>query len=181
MSQFFTQPDDFSIDAVDPAQDDIRDRVELAVLSVEPEVDLERVQTAVDMLDNLKAFVRDLEAKLRERLIAYITERGEFMIGDTRFYLGRAKETWCDDVPQYIRGLLIASEDVDPATGEAKVNFDKAVASLNEVLSANAVKPGAAKKLTPELFAKFFKTEEKVSLKKDAGPDVQRVNVRFLK
>lgn len=158
---------------------DIRQRIELAVLSVEPGIDLEAVQMAWTILRALKEFVRDNEERLKKRTILYIKANGAFMIGDERFYVGAEKETKCIDVKGATMALLGATgEIIDPASGEV-LDFERLV----DCLSSNAFKPATAVKALGAASANFFETKMKDKLKRDGKEwsELQSINTRFLK
>jgi hypothetical protein len=157
----------------------IQDKIELAVLAIEPVTQLEELQMTWTLLDSLKRFCKEAEDKLKPRTIEWIKANGEFMIGDERYYVGQEKETKCIDVKGAAMALLGATgEIVDPATGEV-LDFDR----LTDCMSSNAFKPATSVKALAGSADKFFRTEEKSKLKRDntERSELRKINTAFIR
>lgn len=163
------------------------DRVELGVAAVDDDASLDDVSTAVAMVDYMKKWINEQDKELKRRLVLYIQKRGEFMIGEEKFYLGHKKETWCEDVAETVVALLglkagAQLEILNAKTGEA-VPFN--LESLTDCLSSDAFKPATTiKALQPADADRLFKSEMKTHLKREGTPipvEVHRVNTKFIR
>jgi hypothetical protein len=158
---------------------DIRQRIEMAVLEVEPTTHLEALQMTWTILSAFKEFVKNAEDKLKPKTVEWIKVNGEFMIADERFYVGVEKEKKCFDMRGAVLAILGSPKElIDSGTGEV-VPLD----TLMDCLSSNAFKPATAMKQLGDESKKFFKIVEKSTLKRDETPrsELQRVNELFLK
>jgi hypothetical protein len=121
------------------------------------------IEQIADNLGRLKALAeraRELKKQFDEQLLEYIEANGDVTIGEVRYYAGYEKETKCVDVPGALSCLLfLCGGEMEEFAG---------------VLSANAIKHGAAKKyMLPEMYEKHFVTSMKPDLKE--GKPVKKV------
>lgn len=145
--------------------------VSTAIDLIEPGRDLDHVAYALDKFEFIKSRVREEEARLKERLIAYIESlpEKEFQIGTRRYYVAPDKKVKDNDVKR-------TTEAVFQAVGGSIDDFCC-------YLSSNAFKPGACKKLLAEQFDSFFTTTITSALKSDGTyeKDLQIVDDRFVR
>lgn len=154
---------------------DIRQRVEIAIAEIEPETELDQVCQAIALLDGIHRWVTDQRKILYQRLDPFIRQRGPFMLGPDRFFIGHKSETKCKDMPAAVRAIYVRCEKVNPETGEVLIDLGE----LIDCLSVNAIKQSVARKiLPPEEFAELFEKVEKDTVKREG--EVQRLNTEFL-
>jgi hypothetical protein len=148
---------------------DCIDRVNLSAEELTAEVPVDEVALALDYLDALERRVREAKAKLRDAVKGWMLATGtkEFMVGETKWFIAAKKKEKCRDLKAAIEALYLA-------TGG---DFDAFVG----VLSINAVKPGAAKKVLGSEFDRHFETttEQDVSTHQPKR-ELQAVNTRFI-
>lgn len=121
-----------------------------AIEVVDPDCDPRYIADALGRLDDVAEWVKRAKADLKERMLAWVIQNGDLVIGVKRYYAGIESETKCVDVVATLRAFL-ETLDVD---------------TLALCLSASAFKPGETRKnLAPELFEKLFSTEQKTRLK----------------
>ncbi len=125
---------------------------------------------SLDMLDAVAARVKELRDQWKAAALERCQSRGDMLLGHRRFYAGKATETWCDDVPATVLAIY------DAAAGDFDV--------MAGCLSANALKSGATRKvLSADVFARLFRTEDKVRLK-DGEPtkkQLMEIDTRYLR
>jgi hypothetical protein len=105
----------------------------------------QHVQVMLDRVKNMKTF---LEACMLEWIIE---NHADIVCGEVRWYAGTAKTVKCHNIPGALEALMVATEG----------DFSK----LCEVLSSNAIKQGAAKKILRDDWNKFFTVAEEQDLK----------------
>ena len=99
---------------------------------------LQHVKIVLDRAKNMKEF---LDAAMLEWIVE---NHADIVVGEIRYYAGKSKSVKCQDVRGAIEAILEVSGG----------DFVK----LCEVLSSNALKPGAAKTVLGDSFDKFFAT-----------------------
>ncbi len=145
--------------------------LEIKVLEIDEHAAISDIAAVRNTLEAYMQRGREMMKELDQRMIGWIKENGpiEWETDDQDhkrvFWLGHDKVTKCADVRGCVEFML--SQDLD---------------SLNECLSANAVKHGQFKKLFPEQFDQFFKVEVRDSLESGEvlPKKLQTVNTRFL-
>lgn len=151
-----------------------RDETEMMVLSLSPEVTIEQIAAALNRVEALKDFVRELDGHLKDAMKQWIEANGQDIeIGTKRWYLAPEKKVKERDPAQTCQTLL-------EVTGG---DFGR----MGECLSANAFKPGAIRKLLAELgqgekFAELFDVQ--IGTKLAEGKPVKQLQVvdtRFIK
>lgn len=112
----------------------------------------ELVASMLGEIDRLKQITRELAYKVEEIACGVITQHGDIVIGEVRYYVGPEKTTKCISKGGTLEALL-----------DAKGGDFEAVC---EMLSSDPFKYGAMRAaIGEEPFAKLFKTETKVDLK----------------
>ena len=145
--------------------------LEMRIVAVSPASPKDEVLT---MLDRLKFFSQEisrLKKLMDQQAIAWIQENGDIQISDTaRYYIGHPKDTECTDPSAALEAYLEA------VGGDWKL--------MCEVLASGAIKHGAAKKrLSAEVYAKFFKVTVKDKLETGAAApkQLQKFDEKFIK
>ncbi len=135
----------------------IKREVPLATL----EMTNDQVVHILDHAQFVKREVTALVAQLEISILEWIQAHGDLIVSDSiRYYAGTSKTTKCVDLPAAVAALM-------EATGG---NFEK----FCEVLSANALKHGAAKKvMDPNVYDLCFKVEIKDTL--EEGKPVKKL------
>ena len=147
--------------------------LELAVSTIDDGATLDLIGDTLGKLDFLKEQIRLAEHDLKARLVEYIKANGEFQLGPIRYYIGPDRETKCTNLRGCVEAVLVETGgDVDAFTC---------------LLSMNAFKPGACKKLLPlSKYSELFLTTEKTRLKQGEPegppqPQLQKVDQRFIR
>jgi hypothetical protein len=120
-------------------------------------------------IDAAKALLKEISQRWEAAMVSRIERDGPIEVGPIRYYAGPDKDTKCVDVRATTEACMDAAQgDVDAYTS---------------VLSSNAYKPGACRKLLPpEKFDALFVTTERVVLKEGKpAKQLQKVNTSFLK
>lgn len=138
------------------------------VVAIHDEVEAGQVAAIIDKMDAYKRRIKEIDATLKEALIDWINANGELTLGTKRYYVGSTKKTKPVDRIKLTIALIEAVQG----------DFD----SFDEMLSANAFKPGACKKLLGDEWGNHFE-ETIVEDVKTGKPkkDVKVIDERFVK
>lgn len=143
---------------------------EVAALPECEDMTPERAAELLTAVDTAMHRARDLKRALEAYLIDWMPSAGvkEIQIGTVRHVVTDKKTTKCRDVRRTIEALLNAvAGDVD---------------MLCDVLSANAIKHGAAKKvLDPQAFAECFEVTTEKDLEQRPIKTLVALDDRFVK
>lgn len=107
---------------------------------------------ALGEIDRLKQITRELAYKIEEIACGVITQHGDIVIGEIRYYVGEEKVVKCIDKGGTLESLLDATAgDFEAVCG---------------MLSSDPFKYGAVRTaIGTERFDKFFKTDKRIDLK----------------
>ncbi len=143
--------------------------LETSLATIDPEVPREAVLQAVDFVARLGEIYRQLKAQLDARMVEWIDANGELVNGEVRYYVGNDKDTKCVDLKETLNACYAAAGGDEDA--------------LITVLSTNAFKPGACRKLLPaDTYAKCFVTTERVKvLEGKPVKQLQKFDGRFVR
>jgi hypothetical protein len=143
--------------------------LETSIVQVGEETPTDVLLEVGDKIAALGEFVRDLKRQWESKMVDRIEAAGPIVVGDIRYYVGPDKDTKCVNQTATLEACMEASG------GD--------VAAFTEVLSSNAFKPGACRKLlAPERFAVLFVTTERVVLKEGKpAKQLQKTDTRFLR
>jgi hypothetical protein len=139
------------------------------VATIELDTPADHVALTIGRIDDAIRRAKELKAELEATLLEWIPANGgELIIGDVRYYVGPDKKVKCRSISATVTALMeISGGDYD---------------AFCECLSANAIKPGAARKLLADKFDEFFETTETLDLKTGKPlKKVQAINTRFLR
>ncbi len=142
---------------------------EAALLGAEVEPTRDDVLAALNAAKRLKEIAAALHARATDILTKFVQANGEFEDGGVRFYLATEKKQKCNGVREMMEAALVRTGgDVD---------------AICTLLSSNAFKPGACKKMLGKDFDKFWTTTEAVDLKtgEPKGKRLQIVDTQFIK
>ena len=132
----------------------------------------EQVADIIALVSAAKSRIREIDDALADALIQYIRDTGrDLVIGTVRYYIGSRRVVRCPDVPQAVESLMLA------AGGD--------MAAFCGVLSSNAIKPGAARRMLEEvhqeeLFDRLFTTEFQDELRDGRPSRLQKIDTKFL-
>lgn len=128
----------------------------------------DQVLTALEFVKRLGEVQRELKERVNKAAIKYIQANGDIQDGTRRFFVGPNKTTKCLDLRKTVEAVLTAAGgDID---------------ALVDVLSTDAFKPGATKKLIKDKAKDLFETKETNKLElEQAKPEMklQEVDSRF--
>lgn len=142
---------------------------ESSLLAAELEPTRDDVLLALNNCKRLKELATEYGKRAEELLTKYVEQNGEFTDGGVRYYVAVEKKYKCNDVREMVETALVRTGgDVD---------------AMCLLLSSNAFKHGACKKLLGEDFQKFWTVSEAVDLKTGApkGKRLQIVDTQFIK
>lgn len=134
----------------------------------------DNLHTLYCLLNNAKAFVKELEKLLDASAFEYIEECGAFTIGTERYYIATEKVTKCRDVKATLEKLLNV--------------FDGDLIAVAECLGSSAWKYGQVRNALehlptprPEVFDELFEVTEKRDVK-TGKPEksVKKIDTTFL-
>lgn len=145
--------------------------LESEIIDLGENVSMETIATVSERVGFYMGELKRLDKILDQHMIEWIKKNGPIRISDSvRYVLTHPKTTKCNDVPATIEAVLAASGG----------DFKK----MCDVLSAGAIKHGAASKiLPPEEYAKLFSVTVKDKLE-DGGPapkEVTRIDSSFIR
>ncbi len=137
------------------------DILEREAASISGELTNDQVLAIYDQLRFYQREIKRLIDLAETAMLEWIKGHGDLIVSPTvRYYAGTSKTTKCTDLPAAVAALM-------EATGG---NFEK----FCQVLSANALKHGAAKKiLDPNVYDLCFKVEVKDTL--EEGKPVKKL------
>jgi hypothetical protein len=144
--------------------------VEALALAIVPETPADNVLEIYDRIKFYKSELARIHGVCEQQMIEWIKANGDLELNDTsRFYVGDEKRVKCVNVPAAVEALITAC------------NGD--FTAFCEILSSNALKHGAAKKVLPaEVFEQFFATEVVEDLKTGAAKKkLLKADERFIK
>jgi hypothetical protein len=127
------------------------------VFGIDADASDDRIAEAIGQVRSLKAFAREVEAALKERMLEAIEERGrDITIGQTRYYAGIESKTTCIDVQGAVESILAT------AGGD--------LSQLVACMASGALKPGATGGLIgTEEWKKYF-VKDNVPVLKEGKP-----------
>jgi hypothetical protein len=143
--------------------------LEQQILTISPSLPGPDVLTIYERTRFYKQALADLQDRCEALMIEWIKANGDLQISDTaRYYVGTPKTTKCTDLPGAIETILTTVGG----------DFTK----FCEILSSNAIKYGAAKKvLTQEDFERLFKVEERETLEEGKVKKLIKADERFVR
>lgn len=142
---------------------------ESSLLAAEIEPTRDDILAALNHCKRLKEVASEFVKRAEELLTQYVEKNGEFIDGGIRYYVASEMKYKCNDIREMIEEALVRTGgDVD---------------ALCLLLSTNAFKHGACKKLLGDDFKKFWTVSEAVDLKTGApkGKRLQVVDTQFVK
>ncbi len=142
--------------------------IQTSIDAITDKADAQIILDLINKVDWIGSRSRELKKELEPKLIAWIEANGDIEVGTVRYYIGNNKKDKCNDLPLTVQALFTACGG----------DFE----TFCSVLSANAIKAGAAKKLIGEdKFAKLFDTiiEKDIKTGKPVKM-VHRVDSRFV-
>ena len=145
------------------------DAIAVSVSRIEPAASMDEVLQSLMLVRFAKQAIAESEAKWKQAAIDWIKANGEIRFGSEKWWVGDSKTTKCIDVRKTVEALL------EKTAGD----FDH----FCTMLSANALKPGACKKLLGDDFKDHFKIEVKEKLETDGSKvdQLQTMNEDFLR
>ncbi len=150
---------------------DILERLESEVLALpeRPEMTVDDACLLLTKIDAAMKRAREMKAQLEAFLIGWLPDHGgEMVIGDVVHFVTNKKKVKCRNIPAAIDAILIACE------GE--------VAAMADVLSSDAIKVGAARKLLGDAkFEELFETRFEEDLDHKPVKVLASVNKAFVK
>jgi hypothetical protein len=147
--------------------------IEAGVFTITPTTPVADIANVLGQLEWMQRRIKEVRDELESRLIERIELTGEFLVGETRYYVGNPKKTKCRDNLATLNALLTVCEgDVD---------------RLAECLASGAWKHGTVRVLLEdsgkgELFDTLFETTSEPELKEGvAVKRLQKANLAFTK
>lgn len=119
--------------------------------------------TVQHVIAGMKQVVRDLDATAKEAGLEFLTEHGEVVSGDERYYVGKKKTTKCRDTGKALEALLT----------ETGGDFEAVV----ELMKSEPWKYGACKGVLGDDWNRYFMVVESETVEKE----VKRIDTRFEK
>jgi hypothetical protein len=127
-------------------------RVEEVVLRINPEVPLDMVVAALMLAKAAKVRAAEIERMVKDSIVEWIDQNGEFTVGALRYYTGFETDTTYQSNAEVLDAVLIATR------GDVRAAAD--------YLGSGAFKHGACKGLLPEdVFGRLFKSVKRKKLK----------------
>lgn len=152
-----------------PAPADVEAAVTTALAKLDPTVSIDVVADAMGRVENVERVAKEARRILTAALIEFIQERGPFVVGDVKYYLGTKKTTVCRD-------KALATDALLAVTGGD-------LGELAKLMVSEPYKPGACNAAVDEAtFAALFEVTEKPELREGKpGKSLLSVPVRMLK
>jgi hypothetical protein len=143
--------------------------IEAGVWTITPGTPVEQIADVRGKLEWLIRRAKEVMDELDGRMVEKIQAHGEFVIGETRFFIGDKKDVKCRDTARALDKVLeVAAGDMEQAAA---------------CLSANAFKHGACRVMFEDagrmdLFDECFETTYAPELR-EGKPKLQKHNLAF--
>jgi hypothetical protein len=147
---------------------DIRE-IEAGVWTITADTPVEQIADVLGKLEWITRKTKEARDALEARMVEKIQAHGEFVIGETRYFIGDKKDVKCRDVARALDKVLeVAAGDMEQAAA---------------CLSANAFKHGACRVMFEDagrmdLFDECFETTYAPELR-EGKPKLQKHNLAF--
>lgn len=155
----------------EPTSGNLLAPVESDVIMLDENASPETLMQTYETIKFYQECLKRLKLMVEAAMMGKIKQSGPLIVREgVRYVVGTDKMTKCKDVAGAVNAVL------DATGGD--------LAALNMVLSANAIKHGAAKKVLPlDVYGKFFEVITKESLEEEGKKKekLMKLDDRFLK